>query len=261
MLPNVQLREIFHFLFLKELLRRSDPKLYVLKGGVNLRFFFGSPRYSEDMDLDVRIAAVNTLKKNGFKILNDRVFLLGLSTYGVEKVEVRDPQKLKQTETTQRFKAQLIRSSGETLSTRIEFSRRLRSPGSPDTDIQIDRIDPAIASRFQQLPYRCQHYSGPAMIYQKVEALAGRNQPQCRDVFDLFLLYQKGLLTSLDSKDRLSVQTLKAASQKLSALTFKDFEGQVLEFLDPHDRDEYGSKSVWNEIQKKIDGFLQGKSA
>ena len=45
--------EAFHLLFLERLLKLADPKLFVLKGGVNLRFFYGDPRYSEDMDLHV----------------------------------------------------------------------------------------------------------------------------------------------------------------------------------------------------------------
>ena len=48
-----QQREIFHLLFLERLLKVSDPRAFVVKGGANLRFFFGSPRYSENMDLDV----------------------------------------------------------------------------------------------------------------------------------------------------------------------------------------------------------------
>jgi predicted nucleotidyltransferase component of viral defense system len=48
-----ELCELFHFLFLERLLRTTSPELYVLKGGVNLRFFHQSPRYSEDLDLDV----------------------------------------------------------------------------------------------------------------------------------------------------------------------------------------------------------------
>ena len=51
--PTPEIREIFHFLFLQKLFEISDPFLYALKGGVNLRFFFNSPRYSEDMDIDV----------------------------------------------------------------------------------------------------------------------------------------------------------------------------------------------------------------
>ena len=60
-----QQREIFHLLFLEQLLKLSDPNLFVLKGGLNLRFFFNSPRYSEDMDLDVLGGSVATLRKNG----------------------------------------------------------------------------------------------------------------------------------------------------------------------------------------------------
>ena len=58
-----QQREVFHLLFLERLLRLSDPSLYVLKGGLNLRFFFNSPRFSEDMDLDVLGGSVATLEE------------------------------------------------------------------------------------------------------------------------------------------------------------------------------------------------------
>lgn len=58
-----QQREIFHLLFLERLLKIADPGLFVLKGGANLRYFFNSPRYSEDMDLDVLGGSVATLKK------------------------------------------------------------------------------------------------------------------------------------------------------------------------------------------------------
>jgi hypothetical protein len=53
-LLNVQAVEQFHLLFLTQLGARFDKKLYALKGGCNLRFFWKSIRYSEGMDLDVR---------------------------------------------------------------------------------------------------------------------------------------------------------------------------------------------------------------
>jgi hypothetical protein len=59
---------------LERLFAASSASQYVLKGGGNLRFFFASPRYSEDMDLDVVAGGVATLKKNGFKILQDKSF-------------------------------------------------------------------------------------------------------------------------------------------------------------------------------------------
>jgi len=51
-LTPLQKREVFHLLFLRELVRGVPLSAFVLKGGTNLRFFFGSIRYSEDMDLD-----------------------------------------------------------------------------------------------------------------------------------------------------------------------------------------------------------------
>jgi Nucleotidyl transferase AbiEii toxin, Type IV TA system len=52
-LSDAQIVELFHISFLGTLARRLDPARYVLKGGANLRYFFGSVRYSEDMDLDL----------------------------------------------------------------------------------------------------------------------------------------------------------------------------------------------------------------
>jgi len=113
MKADIQLREIFHFCFLERLLKISDPKLYVLKGGVNLRFFFHSPRYSEDMDLDVLAGNVSTLKKNGYKILENLAFKRNLRTYGIDDIKVNDPAKAKQTETTQRFRVRLVTLLGD----------------------------------------------------------------------------------------------------------------------------------------------------
>ena len=68
MLTDLDAREQFHLLFLERLLRASERGIYVLKGGVNLRFFHQSPRYSEDMDIVVRpdTVSVETLRKNGY---------------------------------------------------------------------------------------------------------------------------------------------------------------------------------------------------
>src|SRR4051795_12583291 len=52
-LNKAQIIEFFHVAFLAVLGSRLDPARYVLKGGANLRYFFGSERYSEDIDLDL----------------------------------------------------------------------------------------------------------------------------------------------------------------------------------------------------------------
>ena len=139
-----QHREVFHFLFLERLLKISDPRLYVLKGGVNLRFYFNSPRYSEDMDLDVLGGSVTTLNKNGYRILKDPAFIRSLSTFGITEVIVNDPGKAKQTQTTQRFRARIITRAGESLPIKVEFSRR-----GPDDGFLTENINPEVAR-----PYR-----------------------------------------------------------------------------------------------------------
>ena len=52
-LRTAQIIEHFHLAFLLVLAGRLAQSSYVLKGGANLRYFFGSFRYSEDIDLDV----------------------------------------------------------------------------------------------------------------------------------------------------------------------------------------------------------------
>ena len=60
------------------------------------------------MDLDVVAGSVATLKKNGYKVLEDAALRRILRTYGIADVEVNDPDKAKHTETTQRFRVQLV---------------------------------------------------------------------------------------------------------------------------------------------------------
>src|SRR3989339_1778769 len=53
MLTDLEAREALHLLVLHHLDDAVPAGTLVLKGGVNLRLFFGSPRYSEDLDLDL----------------------------------------------------------------------------------------------------------------------------------------------------------------------------------------------------------------
>lgn len=233
MYTSRELREAFHFCFLERLLKTADANLFVLKGGVNLRFFFGSPRYSEDMDLDVVAGGVATLKKNGYKVLGDAALRRTLRTYGIADVEINDPGRAKHTETTQRFRVQLVTASGERLPSRIEFSRR--EPVNAG-EREVAPVDAEIARRYQRLAFRCQHYDGTAAAVQKVLALAGRPVTQARDVFDLDVLQRGGHTRGLALRTLVSDEQRAAAIGNLGSLGFDDFRGQVLEFLDDDQR-------------------------
>ena len=107
----LQMREVFHLEFLRWFARKLEADRYVLKGGVNLRLFFKSIRYSEDMDIDITGARVEKVRKTVMEILAVRGFSDSLKSFGIEKVVPPDITKAKQTETTQRFKIHLLTSA------------------------------------------------------------------------------------------------------------------------------------------------------
>lgn len=253
MVTDCQKREVFHFLFLEWLLRVSDPKIYVLKGGVNLRFFFQSPRFSEDMDIDVLAGAVHTLKKNGYKILKDLSFQRSLRVFGIDQVLINDPSKAKQTQTVQRFRVQLLTSGGDFLPTRIEFSRRTDKTFA----YCIDRVNPEISRLYQRLAFPCQHYTGESAVLQKILALAGREQTQARDVFDLQVLSDAGYFQGAELKKHIEKGLIKKAIRQLQALQYQDFEGHVLEFLDEPDRKRYQGKDRWEAMKSNLSEMIQ----
>jgi predicted nucleotidyltransferase component of viral defense system len=248
-----ELREVFHFCFLERLLRVADANLFVLKGGVNLRFFFHSPRYSEDMDLDVVAGSVATLKKNGYKLLGDAALRRTLRTYGIADVEVNDPDKAKHTETTQRFRVQLVTESGERLPSKVEFSRRAPKP---DAGREVAQIDSEIARHYQRLAFRCQHYDGTAAVVQKILALAGRPVTQARDVFDLDVLQRGGHIPKVPLRTLVSEEQCAAAAANVGSLAFEDFAGQVLEFLDDEHRRDFDDVAAWRAMLDHVETLL-----
>jgi predicted nucleotidyltransferase component of viral defense system len=243
--PDIALREIFHFLFLEQLIRISDPRLYVLKGGVNLRFFFNSPRYSEDMDLDVVSGSADTLKKNCYKILQDAAFIRSLNTYGVANILVNDASKAKQTQTTQRFKLRLVTKQGLELPTKIEFSRR----GIKDKFLE-EGINSEISRKYNRLSYKCQHYCGEGPVRQKIDALAGRVETQARDVFDLYILFLGGLW--IENIEDSEPSELEKAKYNLSSISYEQYRDQVVEYLSEEARNQYASLDNWTEIKNLI---------
>jgi hypothetical protein len=249
MFSDAQIREVFHFCFLERLLKLSDPRIYALKGGVNLRFFFNSPRYSEDMDIDVLAGGVTTLKKNGYKILQDAAFKRSLRLFDIEDIEINDPGKAKQTTTTQRFRFSLITPAGLRLPTKVEFSRRTQDMNSAAV---MELIDPGIARQYRKLAYRCCHYPGDIAVVQKIKALSGRPVTQARDVFDLGILFTGGHAPPTPLDKLIPKPSVIQAIDCLMGLTWEDYQGQVVEFLDSEHRSEYGTHSAWTNIQELV---------
>lgn len=239
--------EVFHLLFLRALSTRVDPALYVLKGGCNLRFFFKSIRYSEDIDLDVRTIAVPTLTKNVDAVLSAPAFARTLRSQRMILGNIAAP---KQTQTTQRWKVQIrLEDFAQDIPTKIEFSRRRFSP-----EFSHEPVDSEIINRYRLYPILVQHYTISAAFTQKIEALALRNETQARDLFDLKLLVDAGANRPIAE----SVQKiLPTAIENAMSIDYDAFAGQVLVYLEPEYQTHYGSRKIWSQIQDEVIRVLE----
>lgn len=203
--------EFFHLAFLQVLQTRLQQTHYAVKGGASLRYFFESPRYSEDIDLDAIDIETWRLKEAVDRVLASSAIDLLLRGGGLEVSEI---VKHKQTETTQRWKP-MIDAQGRRapLRTRIEFSH-----GGADSRRILEAVPDRIVAPYALRPPTMLHYTAPAAIEQKVTALALRPETQARDVFDLELLVEA-------------------------------FHDQVAPFLDPEIADLYHDRAAWDQMR------------
>ncbi len=102
------------------------------------------------------------------------------------------------------------------------------------------------------------HYTRAPAVRQKVVALAARANVQARDVFDLHVLgvgEDGGEAASLVAQTT-DEATLAVAHDRAMEMSYEEFEGQVLEFLDDETRDRYGTPEVWDAIRLETASFL-----
>jgi len=246
----LQIREIFHIEFLRWLGRTVKPENYAIKGGVNLRFFFKSFRYSEDMDIDARSMKVFQLQEAVMKILNNRAFQDNLKSFGMARIIAPDISKAKQTETTQRFKAHLILSSGEDLFTKIEFSRRGFAG-----DVITGLVDDGILRAYKLAPLLAPHYDCYSAAAQKADALASRAEVQARDIFDLFVLSSQCF--GLRAHAAIDEETAQKALERISEVDFIQFRDTVVSYLSAGDQEAYNNAASWEEVRRKCTAFIE----
>lgn len=258
-LSPVSAREAVHLLILRELAEVSADTLWVLKGGVNLRLFFKSPRYSQDMDLDGDSAgagapAIRTCLKG---IFASRTFLSRLHEMGIRGLDPgQGPNK--DTDTTFRYKFRIIMPGDVHLPTKVEVSFQ-GGGGHGEDPWELAAPDPQITGSYDTNPISVRHYTRPGATRQKIGALAGRAHVQARDVFDLHVLVgatpQGDLVRRL--ADTLGAQELRLAYDRALEITFEEYQGQVLEFLEGESADRYGTESAWDEIRLQVASLLE----
>jgi predicted nucleotidyltransferase component of viral defense system len=233
-----------------------DKRFYILKGGCNLRFYFKSFRYSEDIYFDTQVISPVTLRRNINGIFESASLKNILQTTGISIANISTP---KQTPTTQRWKVALdILEQTSGAHTKIEFSRRGKLSG-----VIFEAVDSSITQEYHLHPIFLSHYDRASAIFQKIDALAGRNITQARDVFDLYLLVNSESTTQIKEKLTLAEQShakmqVAKAMENLNSLTYQDFQSQVVAYLSADYQKMYSSKEIWQQIVNAISQKLSG---
>ena len=212
----------------------------MVKGGVNLRAWFGSLRYSEDLDIDAVRGSAHSLSAKVDKVIESATFGDLLASRGLSVERVSKP---KQTETTQRWKFEIrSRETAVPLHTKIEFSRR----GSSE-EFVLEPVRPEIVRPYGLPAPTANHYTARSAIRQKIEALSHRAETQARDVWDLEHLMRT---TQADPRPLtpLLEGAIPVAVDRILSLPYEVFKAQVVPFLAPEHQEIYGTEDAWNRI-------------
>lgn len=240
----MQAVEAFHLVFLRALEAKVDRSHYVVKGGVNLRAWFGSLRYSEDLGVDVLRGEVFELREKVDAVLLAPAFRGLLRSQQLELARSSSP---KQTGTTQRWKFELAADGrAHALHTKIEFSRR----GS-DEDYVLEPVLAEIVRPYGIPAPTANHYTAAAAARQKIGALAGRRETQARDIWDLDHLFR---VHGADPRPlpASSRNALDKAIERAMDLPYDAYRAQVVSFLALEHHDVYGSREAWQRIQDLV---------
>jgi predicted nucleotidyltransferase component of viral defense system len=239
--PNdAQIIESFHLAFLLVLQTRLDQARYVVKGGANLRYFFDSPRYSEDIDLDAVGIEPWQLEAKVDEVLASPAISILLRAGGLTLGEATKP---KQTATTQRWKPVLaVAGRRAPTRTKIEFSHRAADPRRV-----LEAVPERIVAPYALRPATTLHYTAEAAIEQKVGALARRSETQARDVFDLELLLRR--YGPAASPSAIPYTVMDVAIERALELPFQAFRDQVVRFLDADVAEIYDQREAWERTQ------------
>jgi len=242
---QVQQIESFHLSLLRMLEARLNRANWVVKGGVNLRAWFGSRRYSEDLDLDVIKCAQHVLRERFDKVLLSRPLAEVLTTQGLEITRISRP---KQTDTTQRWKIEL-KAAGVSvpLHTKVEFSRR----GTRDEEYALEPVRPDIVRPYGIPAPTANHYTARSAIRQKIQALTGRSEAQARDVWDLDHLIRT---TNADPRPlpRDVRALLPEAVERALSHGYDMFKAQVVPYLSEEDQTVYGTRDAWDRMRELV---------
>ena len=237
-LSELEVREAFHCHLLANLPSdyRDPPSgapALRLKGGVNLRLFLGSPRYSEDIDFDLAPKRGPKFLNHLKQLLADSRFLAELLELGITDLSINKIHGGRGDSHGFRQKLTLTHG-GVKYATKIEVSYREETPAG---DAKCLPIPDRFCQRYGVVSgVRVAAYPKMVAAMHKVLALSRRDPPQTRDAFDFDHLIHDSDPELADAarrlvQTRMTVAQVLAAAETVAALDHASFKFQVAEYL------------------------------
>lgn len=254
MLTPLEIREAVHVTLLRRLVERL-PEGLRLKGGVNLRLYYGSVRYSEDMDLDAAPRHRNKLQGVLTRIIEDPAYRRELDVLGIEGITPNAVQP-GTGDAGLKFKLQAF-AAGVPYHTKVEISFRETSPAAWAEAAAIPEVTQA---RYGCPGFSVARYEHAAAVVQKVNALATRSSVQARDIFDLDWLLDEGRFPGRRSAAAKQLrawhrqETLETATSRCLVIGDDQYRDQVESYLDAEARARFAGR--WDEMRLRVHALL-----
>ncbi len=248
----IEIAEGFHLTFLQALATRANPAAWALKGGGNLRFFYGSERFSEDIDLDTFDIEPWAFQDRVDQTLASDLLKRTLGVLG-SRIEYVNPKERSETKSKWVLGVRHP-SESEPVYTQIEISHR----EYPYREFaKVESVPHAAVDRYAAAVRRLTfgHYLPRGAIAQKIDALWGRDVRQPRDVFDLDLLFR--IAPDALSRGDADEAGLRASITRIFEIGYDEYRAKVLSFIEPDALPLYEPVEVWEGMQMKVAEHLE----
>ena len=220
---------------------------YAVKGGVNMRFFFGSVRSSKDMDFDYLGDRFRTWDDRVNALFDGRALDRLLQLRGIRITALNRLKK--QTDVTRRWTLLLATETVRDASSKVEFSARQTGRGTT-AGRETATVDPELARTLGMGRVALQHYVPSAAILQKVDALRQRTHTEPRDVFDLDHLIRR--FPHALAQASLDPDRIESAVARARSLTYDEYESAVVPYLEEELWPIVGSPEAWDAMRVRV---------
>ena len=249
-----EIAEAFHVAFLNVLAASADPRTFAVKGGANLRFYLGSLRYSEDIDLDAFVDDPRLFSQKLERAIRSRDLARLLDAVGIKMGEPNNKDRAQANSIKEKWNFALShRDVGVPVPTRVEMS--YRSNDLRDY-IKIERMPAGVAAQYSPIPApTVGHYVERGCLIHKIRALENRRETQPRDVFDLDYLFRR--YPDAPRRGLVDPGLIGWAIGRLFEIGYPEYRSKVLPFLDSSIYTAYASEDAWINMHLYVSGHLE----